>query len=174
MLRLNGEQMAALGADARETYEARMTAEMIARHPERDERDISARVSARVSAAVAQGVTDEAAVTRYVRTTFALEPVPAPTRPTATSRSRDPREGSTSPSSRSVGSAVQSCQSWVAIELVDEDDGHPIPNQPFTLELPDGTKRSGITGGDGKALFVGVPSGTCNVTFPRMPKVQKA
>ncbi len=167
MLRLSDEQMAALGADARQRYEASLAAEMAAQHPGPGDAEARARVAARVQAAVAAGVTDEAMVTRYVRTTFALDPVPAPPPPPAQRTRTEQRRDPAPQSSRTVGSAVQSCLSWVEIELVDQD-GKPIANQPFVIALADGSERRGMTDGSGRGLVAGVPAGQCHVTFPRL------
>jgi hypothetical protein len=167
MLRLSEEQMAGLGADGRERYEARLAEEMRQAHPEVDQADVSARVADRVRAAVAAGVTDEATVTRHVRTTFQFDPAPAPPPPPPqASRAREQRRDPLGQSSRAVGSAVQSCLDWVNVELVD-DDGTPVPGEPFVVELPDGTTRSGLTDGAGCAYLVGIPNGTCKITFPQ-------
>ncbi len=170
MLRLSDEQMAALGADARQRYEASLAAEMAAQHPGPGDAEARARVAARVQAAVAAGVTDEAMVTRYVRTTFALDPVPAPPPPPAQRTRTEQRRDPAAASSRKVGSAVQSCLSWVEVHLEDPQ-GRPIPNETFLIELPDGTKRRGLTGSDGRALLVGVPAGTCRISFA-LPRVR--
>jgi hypothetical protein len=172
VLRLSDEQMASLGADMRERYEERLAADMVRQHAGTDPGDAHVRVAARVQAAVAAGVTDEAAVTRYVSTTFALDPVPAPPSPPAPRTRTEQRQDPAAQSSRTVGSSVQSCLTFLGIELTD-DEGHPIPDEPFVAELPDGSTRRGLTGGDGRALLVGVPAGTCTVSFPKMPGVRE-
>jgi hypothetical protein len=172
VLRLSDEQMAALGADAQQRYEATLAAEMGAEHPEMGDSEASARVVERVRAAVAAGETDEAAVTGHVRTTFALDPMPAP-RPPPAQRSRTEQRTDPAPQpSRTVGSAMQSCLTFIGIELVDED-GDPVPDEPYVIELPDGSKRKGRTDGAGKAQLAGVPAGTYHVTFPQAEVTKK-
>jgi hypothetical protein len=165
MLRISDDQLGVLGADARQRYEDQLSVQLGGQHPDRDPGDVRARVAARVAAAVGAGVTDEAVVTRYVATTFAFDPMPAPPDPPAQRPMREQRRDPASQSSRTVGSAVQSCLSFIAIELVD-DEGHPIPDEAFVIELPDGTKRRGLTDGAGQAMIVGVAKGTCKVSFP--------
>lgn len=55
-------------------------------------------------------------------------------------------------------------KTWIEIELVDED-GNPVPNAPFRLELPNGTTKSGTLGENGKARITGIEPGTCKVSF---------
>jgi len=56
-------------------------------------------------------------------------------------------------------------KTWVEIELVDEDD-NPVPSARFLLELPDGSRKSGTLGADGRARLSGIDPGTCKVSFP--------
>jgi hypothetical protein len=58
---------------------------------------------------------------------------------------------------------------WIEIELVD-DDGKPVPNEMYVIELPDGTQRTGVTDGDGKARVGGIDPGTAKVSFPNLDK----
>jgi hypothetical protein len=58
---------------------------------------------------------------------------------------------------------------WIEIALVD-DDGNPVPNEMYVIELPDGTQRTGVTDGDGKARVSGVDPGTAKVSFPNLDK----
>jgi hypothetical protein len=58
---------------------------------------------------------------------------------------------------------------FIEIELVD-DDGKPVPNEAYLIELPDGTKRTGRTDGGGKARITGVEPGTAKVSFPDLDK----
>ena len=164
VLRLSDEQLAVLGADARARYQARLVARLAAQHPELAS-SAPARVAERVDRALAAGVSDEASVTRYTSTTFAFDPIPAPPPPPVERSLRERRRDRENPSSRTVGSAVQSCLTYLDFTLVDED-GDPVPNEPFVVELPDGTKKSGLTDGAGQAYLEAIPKGTCKVTFP--------
>lgn len=56
-------------------------------------------------------------------------------------------------------------KSWVGIELVDQD-GKPVPNARYVLELPDGTKRSGRLDSNGTLQVRDINPGTCKVWFP--------
>lgn len=58
---------------------------------------------------------------------------------------------------------------FIEIELVD-DDGKPVPNEAYVIELPDGTKRTGRTDGEGKARLTGIDPGTAKVSFPDLDK----
>jgi len=58
---------------------------------------------------------------------------------------------------------------WIEIEAVDED-GNPVPNEMYVIELPDGTQRTGVTDGDGKARVSGIDPGTAKVSFPNLDK----
>jgi hypothetical protein len=71
-----------------------------------------------------------------------------------------------------VGSAVQSSLTSLQFALVDED-GEPVPNEPFVVELPDGTRKSGLTDRAGQAHLAAIPKGTCKVTFPSAEVAKK-
>ena len=58
---------------------------------------------------------------------------------------------------------------FIEIELVD-DDGKPVPNAAYVIELPDGTQRTGRTDGAGKARITGLDPGTAKVSFPDFDK----
>jgi len=58
---------------------------------------------------------------------------------------------------------------WIGIELVDED-GHPVPDEPYRLRVADGTIREGRLDSQGKARIVGIPPGQCQVNFPRIDR----
>jgi hypothetical protein len=70
-----------------------------------------------------------------------------------------------------AGRSVQPCVSYLTFKLVDED-GDPVPGEPFEVELPDGSKVRGTTDTSGKAYISGVPKGTCKVCFP-LSEVEK-
>ncbi len=58
---------------------------------------------------------------------------------------------------------------FIEIELVD-DDGNPVAGEAYFVELPDGSSRSGRTGGDGKARIEDVDPGTAKISFPDLDK----
>lgn len=66
--------------------------------------------------------------------------------------------------------AVQSDEThFIEIELLD-DEGKPIADELYFVELPDGSKVSGRTDASGKARVEGVDPGTAKVTFPDRDK----
>ena len=57
-------------------------------------------------------------------------------------------------------------KAWFGLELVDQD-GEPIPNEKYKVELPDGSTREGTLDAKGKARIDGIdPAGSCKVSFP--------
>jgi len=54
---------------------------------------------------------------------------------------------------------------FLEIELLDEE-GKPVANEAYFIELPDGSTISGRTGADGKARIDGIDPGTARVSFP--------
>jgi hypothetical protein len=54
---------------------------------------------------------------------------------------------------------------WISIELIGEND-EPIPSEPYRIELPDGTTRSGRLDAQGRARIDGLDPGSCRITFP--------
>ena len=56
---------------------------------------------------------------------------------------------------------------WIDVVLADED-GRPVPQEPFRVEFPDGTVKEGRLDREGKARVWGPKHGKCNVTFPRL------
>ena len=72
-----------------------------------------------------------------------------------------------SSSSGSSGDEEQSRNSWISIELKDPQ-GKPVPNESYEIKLPDGTITSGTLDARGRARVEGIPSGQCQVRFPRL------
>ncbi len=59
---------------------------------------------------------------------------------------------------------------WIEIELVDED-GNPVPGEPYKITLPDGTTvADGTLNEKGWARVENIDPGTCEVTFPTLDK----
>jgi type VI secretion system secreted protein VgrG len=61
-------------------------------------------------------------------------------------------------------------KSWIEIQLNDED-GNPIPGEPYKITLPDGTTiADGTLDNKGFARVDNIDPGTCQVTFPNLDK----
>jgi hypothetical protein len=58
---------------------------------------------------------------------------------------------------------------FIEIELVD-DEGKPVANERWFVELPDGSTKSGSTDANGYARIDGVDPGTAKISFPDMDK----
>jgi len=59
---------------------------------------------------------------------------------------------------------------WIEIQLLDED-GNPVPGEPYKITLPDGsTVADGTLDDKGHARVSNIDSGTCQVTFPNLDK----
>lgn len=58
---------------------------------------------------------------------------------------------------------------FIEIELLD-DEGKPIANEAWFVELPDGSTKSGRTDANGFARIDGVDPGTAKVSFPDLDK----
>ena len=57
--------------------------------------------------------------------------------------------------------------SWIEIELVDEDN-EPVPGEEYEITLPDDSLATGTLDEKGFARLEGIPSGTCQITFPAL------
>ncbi len=60
-------------------------------------------------------------------------------------------------------------KSWVEIALADEQ-GKPVPGEPYRITTPDGTEVEGKLDSDGLARVEGIDPGNCKITFPNMDK----
>jgi hypothetical protein len=58
-------------------------------------------------------------------------------------------------------------KTWLEIELLD-DDGNPVPGEPFSIKLPGGAIRLGRLDQDGRARIAGLDPGSCKVSFPNL------
>jgi hypothetical protein len=56
-------------------------------------------------------------------------------------------------------------RAWIAIRLVD-DDGRPVPNEPYRIVLPDGSTTEGTLDARGYARVDDIDPGTAQVSFP--------
>jgi type VI secretion system secreted protein VgrG len=75
-----------------------------------------------------------------------------------------------SPTHDPNSSENQDKKHWIEIELQD-DDGNPMPGQPYRITLPDGvTVADGTLDEKGCARVDNIDSGTCEVTFPNLDK----
>lgn len=73
---------------------------------------------------------------------------------------------SSSPSSATSAPAeTPKPDSWIEIELVDQD-GNPIFDQAYEITTSDGKKLTGTTDRKGKARVNWIETGDCQVTFP--------
>lgn len=58
-------------------------------------------------------------------------------------------------------------KTWIEIRLVDEE-GSPVCNERYRIELPGGTVAEGSLDHDGVARVEGIDPGTAKVTFPEI------
>jgi len=58
---------------------------------------------------------------------------------------------------------------WIEIKLQDEN-GDPIPNEPYVIIGPEGEKHSGSLDGNGFVHIDGLDPGECEVKFPELYK----
>lgn len=58
-------------------------------------------------------------------------------------------------------------KTWIEIELLD-DKGDPVANEPYKIQLPDGTTQEGSLNSRGRARLEGIEPGSCEVTFPNI------
>lgn len=62
-------------------------------------------------------------------------------------------------------------KTWVEFVLLDEE-GVPVPEEKYSVELPDGSTKEGQLDADGRVRIDDIEDGTCWVTFPEI-KVRK-
>lgn len=62
-------------------------------------------------------------------------------------------------------------KTWVEFVLLDEE-GVPVPEEKYSVELPDGSTKEGQLDADGRVRIEDIEDGTCWVTFPEI-KVRK-
>jgi len=86
-----------------------------------------------------------------------VKPIKPPPAPTAIGGSESP-----------AATEEKTEQHFIEIELQD-DDGTPIPDEPFEVELADGSIISGRLDENGTARVEGIPDpGSAKIHFPRM------
>lgn len=77
--------------------------------------------------------------------------------------------GSAAGSPAAGGSTTDPSKTWIEIELLDPD-GNPVPNEPYRIQLPDGTSKEGCTDSKGVARVEGIDPGNCQITFTALDK----
>jgi hypothetical protein len=56
-------------------------------------------------------------------------------------------------------------KTWVEFQLIDEEDGEPVPNASYRVKLPDGSVRDGRLDSQGMVRFENIDPGQCEITF---------
>ncbi len=56
---------------------------------------------------------------------------------------------------------------WIQITLLDET-GQPVADEPYSIDLPDGSNRQGQLDAKGRARIDGIPGGNCLVRYPNI------
>lgn len=72
--------------------------------------------------------------------------------------------------SNPAGGMMTPCASkddWIEIQLLGED-GEPVPNTKYRVQLPDGRIEEGTLDAEGVAGFEGIAAGSCKITFPEL------
>jgi type VI secretion system secreted protein VgrG len=57
--------------------------------------------------------------------------------------------------------------SWIEFQLVGED-GKPIPDEAYSVKMPDGTVEEGNLDDEGKGKVEGFEKGDCKISFPNL------
>jgi hypothetical protein len=72
-------------------------------------------------------------------------------------------------SDQPASQASAPCQkkTWIGIELKDSE-GKPVPNEPYEITLPDGTKQTGTLDDQGAAGAQEIDPGSCQIRFPNL------
>ncbi len=71
------------------------------------------------------------------------------------------------PNQRPVVRPEPKVKTWIEIVLLDQD-GRPVPREPYQLTLPDGATRSGNLDDNGFVRVEGIVPGSCDVSFPKI------
>jgi len=56
-------------------------------------------------------------------------------------------------------------KTWVEVQLLDPND-RPVANERYSLQLPDGSVRTGKLDNEGIVRVRGIDPGTCKISFP--------
>ena len=123
------------------------------------------------SAQTAQQAANKPAAKKETSTPIANQAIGTPAVEPAASKPAAQQETSTPIANPPVAKpAVEKETHWVEIQLLGED-GQPIPQEEFLVELPDGKRETGFLDGQGLARFSGLlTSGTCKVSFPQLDR----
>jgi type VI secretion system secreted protein VgrG len=82
--------------------------------------------------------------------------------------SSSPSAGSNAPTHDPNSPENQSKTHWIEIQLNDQD-GNPVPGEPYKITLPDGTTiADGTLDDKGHARVSNIDPGNCQVTFPTL------
>jgi type VI secretion system secreted protein VgrG len=85
-----------------------------------------------------------------------------------------PSAGSNAPTLDPNAPENQDKKHWIEIQLNDQD-GNPVPGEPYKITLPDGTTiADGTLDDKGHARVDNIDPGTCQVTFPNLDKTSWA
>jgi hypothetical protein len=60
-------------------------------------------------------------------------------------------------------------KTWIEIELLDEK-GAPVPSEPYSILLPDGSTRTGNLDALGRARVDDIDPGMCEISFPEIDR----
>jgi type VI secretion system secreted protein VgrG len=92
----------------------------------------------------------------------------AAARAAALARGATPEEAEAA--AQEAGRAGAEEKTWIEIKLIDEE-GHPVADEEYRLELPDGTIRRGKLDHNGAARVDDIDPGNCRVSFPKLGTV---
>jgi len=85
-----------------------------------------------------------------------------------------PSAGSNAPTHNPNSPENQDKKDWIEIQLNDQD-GNPVPGEPYKITLADGTTvADGTLDDKGHARVDNIDPGTCQVTFPNLDKTSWA
>ena len=88
----------------------------------------------------------------------------AAARAAALARGATAEEAEAAAQDAGLAGAEQEQKTWIEIELLDQNL-KPVPNEPYEIHLPDGSRRRGTLDENGRARIEGIDPGTCEVTF---------
>ena len=60
-----------------------------------------------------------------------------------------------------------SAKTWIGIQLKD-NQGNPVPNEAYEIQLPDGRKVQGNLDSQGEAGVSDIDPGNCQIRFPNL------
>lgn len=104
-----------------------------------------------------------------IQGTFTETAAAASTAATSTAAATTPAEDEAAAQAAAEQAPGPEEKHFIEIELVD-DEGNPVANERYFVELPDGTSISGSTDAKGYARVDGIDPGTAKVSFPDLDK----